>query len=96
MGRLSKWENEPIRETRRNTTKNSRCQSGFKWVPSHYRNGRYVKGHCARIANSRPKYVPVGREKTITAGWDKGPIILKQTKVIERVDNNNDDEEKWA
>lgn len=94
MGRLSSWEDEPNRETRRNTTENSRCQSEFKWIPGHYRNGRYVKGHCARIGNSRPKYVPVEREKTRTAGWNRGPVYLRQTRVIERVDESNIDERR--
>lgn len=91
MGRLSNWDGEPFRETRRDTTKKSRCRSGFKWIPGHYRNGSYVKGHCAKIASSRPTYVPVEREKTRTAGWNRGPVYLRQTRVVERVSDNNDD-----
>lgn len=60
-----------------------KCPPGEKWVSGHYRNGSYVRGHCA-------KNNPIRKETSMRYGWDKGPVWIKEKKIIENSDNNNE------
>ncbi len=65
----------------------SRCPQGYTWVTTYIRRGRIVKGHCKK--NTSNHIVQVTRENGITYGWNRGPVYVKENRVIETSEKFN-------
>lgn len=73
----------------------NKCPPGEKWVPGHYRNGSYVRGHCARINGPRASNSSIQKEQSTRYGWDRGPVWVRENRTTEKVDfrtESNSDE----
>lgn len=79
-----------IRSSYRPTRKASEksCRPSYKWIPPHTRNGIYVKGYCAKIGN--PSRRTITRQTTTTYGWHNGPVVLREVRVSETMDEENE------
>lgn len=70
----------------RNKNGDGRCPSGQHWVKGHWQSNpsglgkHWVDGHCASDADSM-KTTRI--EKTTTKGWNRGPIYIKEKRVVE-------------
>lgn len=80
-----------IRNSYRQTRKTSEtiCGPGYKWIPAHTRNGRYVTGHCAKIGNNSGRTIT--RQTTRIRGWDRGPVLINETTINELINKENEE-----
>ncbi len=81
--RINRNDNRKI-ELRSNYNQTTlRCPQGYTWVATHIRSGKLVNGHCKKIRIINYQREQVIREKSKKYGWDRGPVYIKEDRVIE-------------
>ena len=67
--------------------RDNRCPHGYKWIPSHTRNGRYTRGHCAKIGT--PSSRSITKQTITTYGWEGGPVLKREITESETVNEES-------
>lgn len=64
-----------------------RCPPGYTWVVVHFRNCGLVKGYRKRVKDYQRDKITF--EKGRKYGWERGPVFIKEDRVIETYESFN-------